>query len=181
MPHQIPVRDGPLRWESWRRTINVSARKLEMPPQCACCLREPTGAVVAAHVKLHGRGSSRGSEKSWIFPICGMCQTHVRLARTTNVKAKVAAGLAFTIPIAGCALLGFWVVGLVIGAVAALATGLMMKQVQRKQVEALASPSCACLGPAVRFDGFHGTIHSFRFANVRYAQDFEQANASKIV
>jgi hypothetical protein len=42
-------------------------------------------------------------------------------------------------------------------------------------------PSCACLGPAVRFDGFYGTVQTFSFANPEFAASFAQANAKKIV
>ena len=36
-------------------------------------------------------------------------------------------------------------------------------------------------GAAVRYDGWHGTIHSFRFWNARYAKEFAEGNLRKLV
>jgi hypothetical protein len=178
---QIPLRRGPLRWDCWQRTIQVSARKLVMPTMCACCLRESIGTTAASHVRLRGFGASRGSEKSWMFPICGACQHHVQAGRKVSTRARAAASLAFVIPVAGCSLIGLWWVGVIIGGFAALIAWLVAKALHMKQIASLASPTCACLGPAVRFDGFHGTVQTFRFANEHYASAFEAENASKVV
>jgi hypothetical protein len=40
---------------------------------------------------------------------------------------------------------------------------------------------CACLGPAVRYDGFSGTIHEFSFARRAYGAAFEEANRKKVL
>jgi hypothetical protein len=37
------------------------------------------------------------------------------------------------------------------------------------------------VGPAVRYNGFVGTVHEFEFARRRYAEAFEAENAKKVV
>lgn len=41
-------------------------------------------------------------------------------------------------------------------------------------------PGCACVGQAVYYLGWHGTVHTFEFRSPRYAALFRQANASKL-
>jgi hypothetical protein len=41
----------------------------------------------------------------------------------------------------------------------------------------------ACCGtePAVAYDGYHGTVHTFRFFNSAYAERFVRANEKKVL
>jgi hypothetical protein len=45
----------------------------------------------------------------------------------------------------------------------------------------LASDACPTLELAVRYDGCDGSVHTFVFANPRYAQAFRDANADKVL
>ncbi|MDY3552052.1 hypothetical protein R5W24_001132 [Gemmata sp. JC717] len=50
-----------------------------------------------------------------------------------------------------------------------------------KRARALASARCCGLPIAVVYEGWHGSVHTFWFANTDFAAAFARANAAKVV
>jgi hypothetical protein len=50
-----------------------------------------------------------------------------------------------------------------------------------RQLQRLLRRTCRCEGPAVEYEGWYGTVHTFYFASEDYAAAFRRANAGKIV
>jgi hypothetical protein len=44
-----------------------------------------------------------------------------------------------------------------------------------------AKAECCTMGPAVVYDNWHGTVHTFRFLSRAYAAAFREANAKKVL
>lgn len=42
-------------------------------------------------------------------------------------------------------------------------------------------PSCCSTGPAVAYDRWHGTVHTFRFINREYSRRFRDSNGKKLI
>ncbi len=51
----------------------------------------------------------------------------------------------------------------------------------KQYAESLASRDCCTLGPAVAYEGWYGSVHTFWFANVDYANAFIRANPGKVL
>ncbi len=50
-----------------------------------------------------------------------------------------------------------------------------------QRAEDLATPTCCRLAPAVNYESWYGTVHTFWFANEGYARAFIRANPGKIL
>ena len=50
-----------------------------------------------------------------------------------------------------------------------------------KQARELMKSTCAVSGAAVRYDGWQGTVHTFKFENSTFAEAFSTANAKKVL
>jgi hypothetical protein len=96
----------------------------------------------------------------------------------------VAGGIAIAVLIVLAAAaygVGFGLIGM---AVAIVPAGIAYFVVRRWRLAAAgleARSTCECVGPAVRYNGFVGTVHEFEFARRRYAEAFEAENAKKVV
>jgi hypothetical protein len=166
-----------LRYERWARRVSVSARKLEFPAQCPCCM-QAADAEFEARVAVVRK---RQTAISWTFPYCAICLEHARRARWVRYGAR-ALGVVAALVLAGA---GYWIGGFIAaaiaGTIAGLAAWLPAERYFLRHVAARMSSSCTCFGPAVRYAEFYGSVHHFDFTNIAYADAFKRANEKKLV
>lgn len=168
-------------YSNWRRSLSLSARKLEMPPICACCSGKPDASFEARYVRTTGVRVLRSTGYVWAFPYCSACLRHVRRAELSRTIYWSAAGSAFAL-VALAAFTQGWIVGGLIAAnVVAAAVWFTARKWQHVRLARMLWADCACFGPAVRYDHFKGTVHRFSFASHRFAAAFQRANEKKIV
>lgn len=160
--------------------VDVSGTRFEFPHPCACCGGKANARLGVAATKSTGKKVVHTRTNTWDFPYCDACLGHVR-------AAEAAASLAFTLAVssvvAGVALWFF-----VIPYVGILATVLGLAgrtYLYSKQMTAARSmmrkSECACVGRAVSYLNWHGSLHQFWFVSLDYALAFMLANQRKLV
>lgn len=55
------------------------------------------------------------------------------------------------------------------------------KRQAKAEAEGLMTDTCCTVRPAVEYDGWRGSVHTFWFANDWYADKFIRANAGKVL
>lgn len=172
--------------------VRVSAWKLLWPGACACCLGPPEATAKMATNRDHSQ-APRGYVRWWEVPYCHRCLRHhdcVRELDEIEVEFKEAQGnedgdrtlwLVTGIVVFPLAPLFFW-----------LAWKSKKEANQRlrdletdldrahQRLEKALSPNCARDGLAVRYEGWYGSVHTFRFTNRAYCERFMELNEKKL-
>jgi hypothetical protein len=171
--------------------VSVSARLIDFPARCACC-GEPHDRTVHATA-----GRSGGERRNWAVPYCDRCLRHheagpvlreasdgVRSATVWLVVclslSAAASALAVASPSCGAPLLATC---LLLAAVFWLfrRSRVSWRDEVGRELTRTFRRGCACEGPAVRYEGWSGSVHTFAFASEPYAADFERLNLAKVV
>ena len=171
--------------------VSVSARLIDFPARCACC-GEPHDRTVHATA-----GRSGGERRNWAVPYCDRCLRHheagpvlreasdgVRSATVWLVVclslSAAASALAVASPSCGAPLLATC---LLLAAVFWLfrRSRVSWRDEVGRELTRTFRRGCACEGPAVRYEGWSGSVHTFAFASESYAADFERLNLAKVV
>jgi hypothetical protein len=147
--------------------VDVSAKQISIPRQCACCSGSPSMELQASASKKRGKTQFTNS---WAFPYCSQCAAHV--GRYNAAFAVLGGGIAvgalgMLFYSSWCALIGIVGVG-----------GWLFLM---NSAHAMRGAACACTGAAVSYMGWHGTLHSFHFVSHSYATQFMHANRNKLV
>jgi hypothetical protein len=168
-------------YSTWRTTIRVSAKKIDQPSQCACCMKHADAQIAATYVRRKGQQIVHTSMHTWMFPYCQACLDHVAQTARVRRRVKAAGWITFMVFLIAGILVHQWILGAIVALTAGLVSALIAHRRFIPTARTLAQPSCACLGPGVRFDGFYGTVQTFSFANPDFARAFSQVNAKKLV
>ncbi len=172
---------GSVPLQRWRRAVRVSARKLEFPPQCACCMGPADTQFAATHERRSGQRRVKVETFSWDFPYCRRCLAHAGQAATVNRRAALIAVLPTVLALLGGIATGAYAIGALLGGVLLIVLWVLLRARYMQAARQTATPQCACLSHAVEYQGFHGTLHRFRFASSDYAAAFEAVNEAKLV
>lgn len=148
--------------------IQVSARILSAPDPCCCCLGEADSYYEARHTRTTGKKVVRSDTRAWRFPCCSHCRIHVFLASL--------APLPFALGILGSLAMPF-TASTALAIVAPLLLGLSV--LLWFLAGARTHEGCARSRAPVVYDGWSGSIHTFRFANREYAELFARQNGQK--
>lgn len=65
-------------------TVQISARVIDWPTQCACCCGPANATVAVSHVRTKGVEVIRSEEKSWQVPYCKLCLQHMETERAID-------------------------------------------------------------------------------------------------
>lgn len=171
--------------------------KIAWPPICACCGRPSTTAIeVRSPSESAGwdGGMERITYRTAKVPYCAACKAHIDLSQA---RANRAEGFG-CLGIGALIILMFWFVatvdsgsgrtaGIVMSIIGiCLWSGALVLILMRSHGPVSMSPSCATVGPAVKFVHFllptpQSKSHcfvTFEFANRRYASQFKAMNYS---
>lgn len=158
--------------------LQVSAKILSWPRQCACCGGEASGELQATASRTTGKRVQRTTTSWWHVPYCTSCLNHKAAYDEASKWSGrgVGAGL-------GAWLLFGWLTGsgwfglaicVVLGVLGIWYEGKAKGEARRLMCETCAAPSSA-----VRYIEWHGTFHTFVFENRAYLESFIAANARK--
>ncbi len=220
-------------------TVRVSARILNWPDRCACCLGPADAEFDACSTRRTGVRVVRTTTKGWAVPYCSGCLDHVdadeeavrleaeaRAARsraTSTLTVGIVVGVAVVLldccGLAGAVLsasappaatgghkqareeaagpppiaaVGLCCVPLSLAVGAAFVVACFMTRsaseraasaaaAARSQADGLLRPTCATPLPAVRYGGWHGSVHTFEFSNGHFGRAFREANSGKVL
>jgi hypothetical protein len=161
-----------------------------MPNRCCCCARPNASSEFrAAHTRTTGKKVVKHDTREWSFPLCGECRAWMRLQKLARVFcglffASVAGAIGVLLVSAAGSGLTTRVrlsVGLLAIGVAFLAIA-FFKLWREKQVGAnTMKPAPDCRLIPVRYDGWNGSVHHFRFTNEGFVQNFAHVNRGKLV
>jgi hypothetical protein len=158
--------------------VDVSAKKLSFPQECACCGASPNSVFVFSAARQKGVRVVRTRTQSWEFPACATCVGHVKAwsaaDQSFNSLVVFGSGLALLLMCVNLA------AGILVFAVFG---GIAFAWRTAGRAGARRRMSGSCVGTTVpgRYLGWDGTLQQFELANPRYATKFMEANASKLV
>lgn len=147
--------------------ISVSAKLLTIPHECCCCGTVPSTEIAASASK---KTRNTTYTKSWNFPYCTACALHVKADGSAGLVAAV--GIVASIV---CAFVWGWFSLVPAAMTTAAYVACKNNATSKRTVE------CVCSGPAVYYQGWHGTFHTFVFVSHRYASAFLKGNRGKLV
>ena len=160
-------------------TVKVSAKIITWPLACACCGEQPDSEYRAEAERTTGKRVQRTTTKGWDIPYCSRCLLHKEKYEKANMWLVfgVVGGL-----IAGTVL---WVVtglgvGLLCGGLLIAGCSVAFRNA-RKEGQQLLKDSCSSHDAAISYEGWEGTVHTFKFESASYMQAFAQANAKKVL
>ncbi len=160
-------------------TVEVSARKVNVPCFCPCCSGVADTELSVSCKRVTGERFMRETTRELDFPYCSRCVGHAReWTAAWRAAAAMLAGGAIASVAAGVALGVLAGAGLAtIAALAAVAAGLVL----RRRARAACSPGCAGPGPAVTYRGWADQVQTFSFTSRLYAASFAEENERSLV
>lgn len=132
--------------------------------------------------------NGKSTESRWTFHYCATCKAHndtfggrvgrgcgVSLVGLVMLLAPLLTGLALPIPA---------IVLIIAGIVLMIAGFVLMIVLMDKATRAakrMCKPSCGCVGPAVAYSDWSGTVHTFDIPSPVYGRIFAEANQASLV
>ena len=158
--------------------VQISAKLLSWPRNCACCGSESSTNVKTSASKSTGKKKVTTTTAWWNIPYCEPCAQHVKL--DSDAEAWIGGGFFLGIALwvivgylSGSGQLGFGVgVLALIGCILGYASA---KQSARSKM----GENCSHVSVAVEYVEWHGTFQTFRFYRERYLEDFLALNNRK--
>jgi len=189
--------------------VQISARIINWPRICACCCGSSDTYIQVTSSRVKGVRVVRTQTSSWDVPYCGNCVRHVDLGerlREFSVsvfhEAWICGGvIAVMAVVMVLALVVGWTMFGIMALVLTLVTVLLMaglfptlqrrhddevgrleaeRQRLRDKLDATTAPHCVSIRHfAAGYEGWHGSVHTFVFANADFANAFVAANPGK--
>ena len=160
-------------------TIEIKARRFAIPLDCPCCGATSDTEIVLPLARAARDRAAADSARTLDFPYCRHCVEHVSRWDSAGMAS---AGLIVIGVVAGAivAIASNVVIG-AIAIVAALAAGGGLAASRRAQARHAMRESCSTPGKAVEFLGWNGTATGLGFASIAYAARFADQNTDKLV
>lgn len=158
--------------------LQISAKILSWPRQCACCGGEANAELRAAASRTTGKKVQNTTTYWWHVPYCIRCLEHKNAYDVASKWATV----GVVCGIAAWPLIG-WITGSGwLGFAVCIALGTLCVWYQGKsrgEARKLMCETCAVPSDAVRYLDWHGTFHTFAFENKSYLDSFVAMNSRK--
>jgi hypothetical protein len=159
--------------------IDASGHSFVFPAACACCCSLSDVEMSVSASKSSGKRVVHTSTNAWDIPYCSRCIGHVNAVESGNRLIGI---LTFVALFFGAVL--WYAAGSTMAAAStilmAIAIGLSGRSLTAR-ARSQCSTDCACVGKAVAYLGWHGTVHQFEISSPRFAQNFMVTNQSKLV
>jgi hypothetical protein len=159
--------------------IDASGHNFVFPHKCACCGGAADTELGASATKSSGKRVVHTKTNVWDFPYCSRCVGHVMSAEGTRTVALILGIVSVSFGL----FLGFVASatsGVMIGTLAIVGTGFIYRRGMAK-ARARCGADCVCVGRAMAYLGWYGTLHQFEVSSPQYAHDFMKSNQSKLV
>lgn len=159
--------------------VDVSGRSFIFPRLCACCGVTADRELAVSATRSWGKRVRHSETKAWDIPYCATCVQHVGAAASARTLAVI---LGCASVLAGGVVAAYVEpsTGVVMGIAAMVGTVFLFKRLM-SQARSLCHANCACVGKAVAYLGWYGSLHQFDIASRQFAHDFMAANQNKLV
>lgn len=141
--------------------VQLSGDQFAWPNRCACCGGMADARLNAAATRVSGTRVVHTQTNQWSVPYCQRCLAHL----SPPPSEFGCAGVLLTLVSGGLYLIVHF----------ALASAASSRR------RAFLSATCATESFAVRYLGWHGSVHRFLFASPVYAVEFARANRRKLI
>jgi len=162
-----------------RYQIQLSARTVQWPAQCACCNGRAETTLRATTTRTTSKRLVTAARRHWDVPYCAACLGHIQKQRAAASTRKTGIGLAIVLAFLATFTTDY---GLALGILAGLllAGSISRSRALHEQAIALIIPeACASAAVAVEYLEWYGTLHTFVFTNPEYLDAFLLANDQK--
>jgi|SRR5579863_1041253 len=159
--------------------IDLSGHSFVFPAKCACCGGPADAELAVSAIKTTGKRVVHTKTNVWDVPYCINCVRHVKAVEAAKALAWVLGILSVVIGV----FLGYAVnsgTGIIMGGLALLGTGMVYAN-RLSQARSQCGSTCVCVGRAVAYLGWHGTLHQFEVLSAPFARDFMTSNQGKLV
>jgi hypothetical protein len=157
--------------------IDVSGHSFVFPDECACCGGSADAELGVSATKTTGKRVVHSKTNAWDIPYCGRCVGHVKSAQAARMRSLL---LGFSSILVG-AFLWYTVnpgIGVLGGSATILAASLAYST-WMVEARARCSSGCVCVGSAVAYLGWHGTLHRFDVKSASFARDFHDRKSTQ--
>jgi hypothetical protein len=166
-------------FEDAQMKVDVSGAILRFPQECACCGASADANLTISATRSWGKRVVHSEARAWEVPYCTSCLEHVQRYRDAGMFARVATAVS----LGAAALLGYlegvyWGVGVAVGLIALT---IFIYSRLLKLAERYSNHGCVGLHPAISYDGWSGSLHSFEIASSTFARDFMLTNERRLV
>jgi hypothetical protein len=179
--------------------VQISARIISWPSFCACCSQPATTSLGTSYTRTTGKRVIHHDTRVWQIPYCQDCVKHVREANSaTRWRAnRIWMDVCLGFLLSGVLILGChqsipseslkYVLDIVVVSSVALLVAFLCRRVQREFstkitiIRARAPASCCSVYRACHYNGWYGTVHTFRFCNAHFVDALRRANPGKCV
>jgi len=163
--------------------ITVAVWEPEWPQRCACCC-EANDTTIEVEIKDVDEEGRVLYQRTWNVPYCNHYKLHVSLAQSLSFNTflgpnpSLGSLLAIIVSLFLCGIFDSalpFIVTIVV--ILALLARYRWRGVQEGR--RIMKAKCCCAGPAVvslSHHQFRGEMHTFRFKNARYAEEFQLLN-----
>jgi hypothetical protein len=159
--------------------IDVSGHNFVFPRKCACCDATADTELPTSATRSTGKRVVHTRTNVWDFPYCHRCVRHVTSIEAAKSLGRMLAILSLCLGLLLAFILGA-ASGLIIGLLGIVATGIIRRR-GINGARALCGTDCVCVGRAMAYLGWHGTLHHIDIVSTRYAGEFILANRTKLV
>jgi hypothetical protein len=160
--------------------IDVSGHSFVFPNRCACCSGTPSTSLPISASRSTGKRVVHTKTNVWDIPYCAQCIAHVKAAENTKLLAWALGIASVVIGVLMAFSNDSPAPGFVTGLIGLTLTVVVYRYGMTK-ARALCSAQCACVGKAVGYLGWHGTLHQFEVSSPSFARDFLTSNERKLV
>lgn len=161
-----------------RHWLQVSAKILTWPRQCACCGGTADSEMRVSASKSKGKRVVTTTTSWWTVPHCSRCVGHINKYATGKSLLVWGIVLAIIVAVLGLFVSQIMWLGALLG-VGIFIGFIVLAQKVKAEAVAMTTTSCACADKAVEYVTWHGTVHEFIFSNEEYVKAFTVANRSK--
>jgi len=166
--------------------VDVAGHKFVFPSVCACCCGAADSQLDVHATRYSGKRVVHTSTRCWSIPYCSSCLRHVAALERAAARGKLLVFLSLIggliLLIVGAAVGG--AIGAILGILATVLAVLWISsstETAKRSASAMRTTSCAHVGRAVVYLGWHGTLHQFDFASLHFGQEFMLNNHKKLV
>jgi len=162
-------------------SLQISARILTWPHECACCGAEPNGHLKATASRVIGTRTERTTYQWWDVPYCDQCLGHVRAYERPSMwaSAGLVASTVVAIAVGMYAHAGFAAASFAVIMAVAVSLHFSAQQQSRYEAAARMGKTCAAAHRSVLYTEWYGTMHTLIFVREHYLDAFLSMNAEK--
>jgi hypothetical protein len=133
----------------------------------------------ATFTRRSGKKVVHTDTRGWSIPYCSRCLDHINHLRTAVIALVL--GIVAAVGMECIGIWGGYPRVFLLFAVPFLGLGFWGYYALHTSAKSLATEDCICLGPAVEYHGWSGSVHNLAFRNADYAAAFARNNRTRLI